>query len=264
MQEVVFTITPPLAQRATITAALSDKGQITLGNTQLTVAAGQTRATLTVTATDDDITEFQTISTISLSVAGHARPDIDQVIVVVLTSDQPVSIPRDSDTIAGEDGEVPENSPVGTPVGITVEADYATTYALTDDVGGLFAINPQSGTVTVAIDMLDHEAFSSHRITVEASNAISRESTSLTIFVTDVPEPIKYILDIDPSPDEIGRGAKPGDPVGITARAVDPDRGSVIVYSLSEDSTGLFTINPQNGVVTLASGNYQFGTRLPH
>ena len=44
--------------------------------------------------------------------------------------------------------------------------------------------------------------------------------------------------------------------MGITARAIDPDRGSVVTYSLSDDSTGLFSIDPQSGVVTLNSDDY--------
>ena len=259
-REVVFTISPPLAQRATITAAIPlDDRQISLSATQLEVAAEQARTTLDVTAVDDELRELRTVSTISISVIGHARPETNRVIVTVLESDQPVSTPRDIDAIAGEDGEVAENSPVGTLVGITVRADYATTYTLSDDAGGLFAIDPQSGTVTVALDALDYEAFSSHRITVEASNAINRETATFTIFVTDVPEPIKYLIDIDPSPDEIGRGARAGAPAGITAWAVDPDRGSAIIYSLVEDSTGLFVIGRQDGVVSLASENYRLG-----
>ena len=150
---------------------------------------------------------------------------------------------------------VTENSSIGGPVGITAQAANATTYTLSDSAGGLFAINPQSGVVTVA-DALDYEAFSAHSITVQASDAISSQTRSFVIQITDVPEPLGPVIDADLSPDMIALGAMRGAPVGITARAADPDQGSAVAYSLSEDANGLFAIGRQGGIVTLASDNY--------
>ena len=160
---------------------------------------------------------------------------------------------RDADS---QEDTVAENSPAGALIGITAQADNATAYTLIDDAGGLFAINPQSGTVTVAMDMLDYEAFSSHDITVQASDGLGGETVSFVIQVTDQPEPIGPVIDIDFTPNKIIYGSMPGTPVGIIARAADPDRGDAVTYSLSEDESGLFAINPQSGVVTLDSGNY--------
>ena len=178
-------------------------------------------------------------------------------------SAQTVGAVSDADGVAG--GMVAENSSTGTEVGITAQAANAVSYTLIDSAGdaltdsdrSLFAIDAQSGTVTVAIAMLDHEAFSTHSITVRASNSASSQTMSFVIRVTDVPEPLRFIADTDLRPNRIGYGSMPGDEVGIAARAVDPDRGSMVSYSLSEDSTGLFTIGVQSGIVTLASGNYE-------
>ena len=82
-REVVFTVAPPLAQPAAITAIPSDEDQISLNTRQLTVAAEQTTVALSVTAIDDDIREPLAIYTIDLSVAGHAQLAEDQIAVTV-------------------------------------------------------------------------------------------------------------------------------------------------------------------------------------
>ena len=247
---MIFTITPPLAQPATITAMSADEEQIELSAARLTVAARQTMITLRITAVDNDIKEPVTAYTVDLSVAGHAMLSESQITVRVTEDD------KDRDTDRAED-RVAENSPVGSKVGITVQVDNATTYTLTDSAGGLFAIHPQSGTVTVAMDMLDYEAFSSHGITVRASNGddINIDS-SFVIQVTNEREPTGPVTDIDFNPNKIALGARTGDTVGITARAIDPDQGSAVSYSLSENPDRLFIINRRNGVVALASDNY--------
>ena len=115
-----------------------------------------------------------------------------------------------------------------------------------------------TGLVTVADgSLLNFEEAASHIIIAEASDATRRSTVSLTIRVADVPEPLKPIVDIDPSPDKINYGASRGDAVGITARAIDPDRGSTVAYTLTYDPSGLFAIDREDGVVTLASDDYE-------
>ena len=160
----------------------------------------------------------------------------------------------DADGNAG--GMVAENSSTGTEVGIAARADNAANYTLIDSAGGLFAIDAQSGVVSVAIAMLDHEAFSSHTVIVQASTGTVSSTESFTIRVTDVPEPIRHVADIDFNPNKIIYGSSQGAQAGISARAIDPDRGSAVTYSLSENPESLFAIGRQDGIVTLASSNY--------
>ena len=162
---------------------------------------------------------------------------------------------KDIDGPAG--GLVAENSPVGSAVGITAQAAGATAYTLTDSVDGLFAIDTQTGVVSVATDMLDYEAFFFHTIIVEASSATGSQTAPFTIQITDVPEPLRAVTDIDLSPNNISHSAKRGDAVGITARAIDPDQGSSVAYSLSENADGLFAIGEHDGIITLASDDYE-------
>ena len=83
-----------------------------------------------------------------------------------------VTAPTDSN---GSANAVNENAANGTLVGVTASASDAdattntVTYALTDDAGGRFAINANSGIVTVANgSLLDRESAASHTITVRA------------------------------------------------------------------------------------------------
>ena len=256
-------VIPTSAERIAIAAMISDEdeGQIAAGdNGRAVIPAGSTRSVLTVSAVDDDIEEPETTYTIGLSASGHTALTATSIAVTVPANDLRVANLRDIDDIGGangEDGAAVENFPAGATVGITAQAANATTYTLSDSAGGLFAINPQSGVVTVA-DALDYEAFSAHSITVQASNAISSQTIVFVIQITDVPEPLGPVIDADLSPDRIAPGAMRGAPVGITARAADPDQGSAVAYSLSEDANGLFAIGRQGGIVTLASDNYGF------
>ncbi len=74
----------------------------------------------------------------------------------------------------GDANSVSEGSSVGTTVGITVfavepDAGDTVTYALTDNAGGLFSVNANSGVVTVN-GTIDYETATSYPITVEATS----------------------------------------------------------------------------------------------
>ena len=93
----------------------------------------------------------------------------------------------------GAADEVAENSSAGTPVGITAFADdpdvgETVSYSLLDDAGGRFAIDANTGVVTVAGGaILDREATASHTITVRATSTDSSFTTrNFTIAITPV------------------------------------------------------------------------------
>ncbi len=98
---------------------------------------------------------------------------------VTLEPESSVGPVTDSDSAANE---VDENAGVGTAVGITATASDpgdTVTYQLLDDAGGLFAIDTNSGVVTVNAP-LDFETASSHTIEVEATSTDG--STSQAMF----------------------------------------------------------------------------------
>ena len=78
-------------------------------------------------------------------------------------------------------------------VGITALATDAdgtdtVTYSLSDDAGGLFTIDSNTGVITVA-NALDYETATSHSVTVLATSSdTSTSSQAFTINVTDVNE----------------------------------------------------------------------------
>ncbi len=55
-----------------------------------------------------------------------------------------------------------------------------------------------------------------------------------------------------PAADAVDENALVGATVGVTANAVDPDGGDTVTYSLDDDAGGLFTIDANTGVVTVA------------
>ena len=103
---------------------------------------------------------------------------------------------------------VAEDAVVGTVVGDhgqASDADATTntiTYSLDDDAGGLFAIDANTGMVTVA-GGLDYETATSHNITIRATSTTDRSPpSSFTINVTDVNESgISAISDTDAAAD---------------------------------------------------------------
>ena len=85
---------------------------------------------------------------------------------------------------------VAENSAVGSSVGITayaedLDAGDSVSYSLSDDAGGLFAIDANTGVVTLAGE-LDYETATSHDISVLATSTDGSTSTkTFTILLTD-------------------------------------------------------------------------------
>ncbi|HGG59903.1 MAG TPA: tandem-95 repeat protein, partial [Gammaproteobacteria bacterium] len=163
-----------------------------------------------------------------------------------------------SDTDNGAD-TVAENAAIGAVVGVTAQASDpdgtdAVTYSLSDDAGGLFGIDSHTGVVTVA-GALDAETAISHSITVTATSSDGSTSRHrYTITVTDVDEfDVGPITDADASESTVAENAAVGSTVGITASASDADVTDGVTYSLSDDAGGLFAIDANTGVVTIAS-----------
>ena len=83
----------------------------------------------------------------------------------------------------------------------------------------------------------------------DADGDLSNETT-LTI-VVDTAEPIGPLSDTDSDVNQVANDASAGTVVGITAQASDPDAGDTVSYSLDDDFSGTFTIDPGTGVVTV-------------
>ncbi|MFL6844128.1 MAG: cadherin domain-containing protein [Allosphingosinicella sp.] len=186
--------------------------------------------------------------------------------VVHINAEQPVDTrATDHDPILGQffiehpneapfnlvlDGNsVDENQPAGTAVGTFSASDPdpedAMTYSLTDNGGGLFAVDPVTGKLTTTAP-LDHEAHASYDLVVRATDPHGAfVERTVTVTVGDVNEaPANLVID-DSSVDE---NAPAGTLVG-TVSAGDVD-GDALSYTLTDNAGGLFAVDPVTGALT--------------
>ena len=165
---------------------------------------------------------------------------------------------------------VDENAAIGTPSGITAhatdpDATDTVTYSLDNDAGGRFAIDANTGVITVA-GAIDREAAGTYNITVRATSTDTSFSTrTFTITIGDVDEfDVGPVSDTDGAPNATDENAAIGTPVGITASATDQDATTnTITYSLDNNAGGSFAINSSTGVVTV-NGALDYETAISH
>ena len=127
------------------------------------------------------------------------------------------------------------------------------TYSLTSNPGNFFAIDANTGVVTVA-NALDYETTTSHIIEVTSTSSDGSTSVeSFTINVTDDTSEasVGAVSDSDVTANAVDEDATSGTVVGITALASDPDSTDTVTYSLSSNPGNLFAIDANTGVVTV-------------
>ncbi|WP_035008767.1 cadherin repeat domain-containing protein, partial [Enterovibrio norvegicus] len=156
----------------------------------------------------------------------------------------------------------------GDSVGVTfnsVDGDGSDsiTFTLTDNAGGLFTIDPDSGKVTVA-GALDYETATSHNITVQATSTDGSSTThTMTINLIDNKGEfaVTGITDTDATNSVVSESVTVGTTVGLDLDATDSDGSDTVSYSLSNTAGGLFTIDPSSGIVTVAAAlDYETAT----
>jgi large repetitive protein len=168
--------------------------------------------------------------------------------------------------------EVSENAAVGTLVGITASAsdadvsNNAITYSLTDDAGGLFAIDANTGVVTVA-GVLDYETAASHDITVQAASTDGSASTET--FTINLNAPSTVDISSDKINFKIGETATvtftfSEAPVGFTGDDIDTTGGAIsnlVATSNPLVYTATFTptagVNTLSGSIAINAGQFQ-------
>ncbi|MDQ8186653.1 putative Ig domain-containing protein [Pelagicoccus sp. SDUM812002] len=201
---------------------------------------------IVVTSTSSDGSTSNEIFTVNVS-------DVDEFDVSAVTDAQ-----ADANTIA-------ENASEGTTVGVTAAAsDADATDTVTYSVDDARFTVETNGTVKVAAGAsFDAETESSIDIVVTATSSDgSTSNETFTIAVSDVDEfDVSAISDSDENANAISENVSNGEAVGITASASDADaKNDTITYSISNDPSGTFAIDPITGVVTVddSSGiNYE-------
>jgi protocadherin Fat 4 len=206
-----------------------------------------TAHTIEVTATSTDGTT--STQTFTIAVGDEDEHDVSSI--------------SDTDTSTNTISEDVSN---GDSVGITASATDAdgsnntVTYSLSNDAGGIFEIDANTGEVSIAdASGIDYETATSHTIEVTATSADGSTSTqSYTIDVSDVDEfDVSAVSDTDSAANSIAEDVSNGDSVGITASATDADgSNNTVTYSLSDDAGGIFEIDANTGEVSIldASG----------
>jgi Ca2+-binding RTX toxin-like protein len=153
---------------------------------------------------------------------------------------------------------VAENSPNGTVVGVVtghdVDSGASLSYAMIDGAAGRFQINPATGVVTVVNGAaLDYESAASHQVTVRTADQGGLSvDTTFTINVANINEaPTGATL----SGNTVAENSPNGTVVG-TVTAIDPDAGTVFRYSLQDNASGRFAIDPNSGQVLVSDSSH--------
>ena len=248
---VTYSLTDSAGGRFAVDA---NSGVVTVANGMLLNREAAASHTITVRSTSADGSTADTVFAISVN-------DADEF---------DVSAPADAQ---GAANTVAENAANGTVVGITAsasDADAATnavTYSLTDDAGGRFSMDANTGVVTVADGtLLNREAAAAHNVTVRATSADgSMADTVFTINVTDIDEfDVGAVSDSHGAANSVAENAAIGTTVGITAAASDADvTTNAVTYSLDDNAGGRFAIHATSGVVTVAAA-LDFETATSH
>ena len=237
----VGTVTASDPEGATLTYSLSDDAG---GRFAIDADTGE------ITVADGSLLDHESTASHQVTVEVSDGTNTTSQTLTIGVTDQDEA----PDSVSLSANTVTENAADGTAVGTVTASDpegATLTYSLSDDAGGRFAIDADTGEITVADgSLLDHESTASHQVTVEVSDGTNTTSQTLTIGVTDQDEaPDSVSL----SANTVTENAADGTAVG-TVTASDPE-GATLTYSLSDDAGGRFAIDADTGEITVADGS---------
>ncbi len=152
---------------------------------------------------------------------------------------------------------IDENTANGTIVGIVRAADAdagsSFTYEMTNGNGsGAFAINEATGEVTVADEtQLDYEVVKAFAFTIQVSDGVHSETTTVTIDLNNVndnqPTMGDYTFQVD---ENVANGTELG-----VVHGSDAD-GDPLTYSITAgNDDGIFTLDGSSGEITVTNGS---------
>jgi TPR repeat protein len=211
--------------------------------------------------------DFEADAALELTVTvsdGNGLSDAALVTVVIRDGNEP---PEDL-TVTG--GMVAENAKSGTLVATLLASDpdagERLRYSLTEDAGGRFVIDAETGAISVAEgSVFDHDEAASHEIGVKVTDAGGLSySERLTVAVTDETLAPTGIALTDGT---VAENAEAGTLVArISASDPDaPDASGRVTYRLTEDSGGRFVIDPETGAISVAEGaSFDFEAEPSH
>lgn len=161
----------------------------------------------------------------------------------------------------GAANAVNENSLVGKEVGLTALASDGDgsadiEYSLVSNPGNHFQIDSNTGVVTTSSTPLDREANASITIRVRATETTHGQSdeSNFVVAINDVNDnAISAVTDANPGANGVDENRAAGRRVNVRASASDSDVTSAIVYSLTSNPGGHFSIDGAGEVRTSAT-----------
>ena len=190
------------------------------------------------------------------------RGKFEKAFTITVTDDLPPSLPHDVDVTANS---ISEGATSGSTVGITAESGdspvSSISYDLTDNAGGRFRIDADSGVVRVDNGtLIDFETASSHNITVRATDAAGNHSSQIfLISVVNTSPSAKD--DSDNTTDNTQLNVSAGN--GVLANDTDPNgfKGNAAVSAVNGTADNLN--NPVSGTnggsfILHADGSFSF------
>lgn len=223
-------------------------GKFSISGNQLLVAAGLNY-------------EAATSHAITVRVTDSAGATYDESFTIsVLNVNEAPSAPVDSSAATNT---VAENSATGTVVGITasatdLDAGASVVYSLSNDAGGRFAIDANTGVVTVANgSLLNYESANSHSVTVVASDGSLSASSTMSIGVTDAGEAPTDVMISNAS---VNENSALNTLIG-TLSASDDDAGSSFTYAIMSDPDSKFLLS---GNQLLLNGLVNYEVKSAH
>jgi VCBS repeat-containing protein len=231
------------------------------------ISAGNTNNAFVINETTGQIrvanpaaVDFETAPTFTLTVtvtdtggngSGTAGTGLSDTATITIN----LTDANDAPTIANQTFQVAENSANATVVGTVQASDQNAgdtfTYAITaGNTGGAFAINPNTGQLTVANNAaLNFEATASFPLTVTVTDAgsLSRSAT-ITVNLQNVNEAPVVADQAFSVPRTSGAGQSIG-----TIAVTDPDAGDTFAFAVigGNAPAGVFAVNSTTGAITI-------------
>ena len=212
----------------------TNTGQVTVANGGLLDYETNTNHNITVEVTDSGGNTYNEMFNISVN-------DINE---------NPTDLSLSNNTI---DENSSNGSVVGSVSTTDPDAGETFTYALLDNASGRFAVDTNTGQITVANGgLLDYETNTNHNVTVEVTD--SSGNTYSEIFNINVNDINENPTDLSLSNNTIDENSSNGSVVGSVS-TTDPDAGETFTYALLDNASGRFAIDANTGQVTVANGS---------
>ncbi len=221
------------------------------------ITAGNTGGAFSINSSTGQITianagalDFETLSTFNVTVQVADAGGLTDTTTVNVNINDINEAPTDLSLIGNSVSEnVANGTAVGSVTGTDVDAGDTLTYSLTNSAGGRFAIDLNSGQITVANGtLLNFEAAAAHGITVQTTDAAGLQyNEAFTIHVNDVNEAPVAVDD------------------SVTAQqtqTLNYDTSTVLINDTDIDGdplTAVLVAGPANGTLTLnADGTFDY------